>query len=248
MRFVLGVCVALAVTLMLWAGPAWAVPALQVYIPGADWDPSTQTWVTTSPDFDLWVIGCNTAHDGDPPLTIHDVFLSAALMPKENTNTGAGTITITPVSAPYPAYSPYAAEPAVTPFGVGGQSGWQYGLPVMGDGSPVPGHGIYPTSYVTFDMGDFNPVYDPGAYDMQPGETGSGPGEYKKVHVSITGFEAVHFDAYNHFLYSDKVDARFAPFSHDAEFVPEPGSILLLSVGLAGALGVRLRGRKSKRA
>jgi len=242
-RGVLAACAALALWLAVALSPACAVPALQLYIPGATWDADTQTWVTTDTDFDLWVVGCNSAFGGTE--TINDVFLAAALMPQGSTNTGAGTITITPVLPPYAAYPPYAPEPSVTAFGAGGQSGWFYGTPTMGNGQPLPPHDVYDTSYLTFDMGDFNPLYT--VYDMQPGETGQGPGEYKKVHVSITGFDWVHFDAYNHFIHNDRVHARFAPFSHDAEHSPEPGSLLLMGSGLAGLVGVRFRGRRARR-
>lgn len=200
--------------------PAAAVPNLQVYIEGASWDPVTETWVIGAPDFYVQVIGAHNVIDG--------VKLAAALVP-DTTDPGSGSITLDPVG-----------------FWEGPQTAFQYGTPTMGDGDPLPAHGIYPTWYLTLPMGTFTPQYT--VYDMQPGEDGSALGEIKRVHVTITGFSRVHFDAYNSVpIGRNYRKFLFAPFSHDAEYFPEPGSLALLSTGLAGAFGLSLRGRRARR-
>ncbi|MDH4208709.1 MAG: choice-of-anchor N protein [Anaerolineae bacterium] len=228
MKPCLAVCGVLVILLAAAVGPAEAVPDLQLYIEGAEWDDATETWVTTTSDFNLWVIGANQAIGG--------VKVAAAL--ESDADPTSGTVTLE------------SAIESVSYSGSGGSGdgggGFANGTPTMGNGSPLPPHDIYPTWFGTVNVGDFLTPYTETVYDMQPGETGSAPGEIQYVHVTIEGFERVHFDAYNHTIIG-KYKARFAPFSHDAGIVPEPGTLLLLCPGIAGLLVVRRRGRRAGR-
>jgi len=81
--------------LALGVATAMAEPVLQLYIEGATYDTSTETWVTNSSSFRLWVIGNITGGGGAGEIT--DVHLAVAFMTSENTG-GAG-VTLTPTTA-----------------------------------------------------------------------------------------------------------------------------------------------------
>lgn len=222
-------CGLAALLLATCALPAGAVPDLQLYVEGATWDGSTETWVTTASDFDLWVIVANNSLAG--------IKVAAAL--DQTADPASGSVTLT---------SPWETK---TYTGDTGPYAFTWGTPKMAAGTPLkdlPNHGEYPTNFGEVLVGDIGPAFDNPdpwdtvVYDMQPGGTGSAWGTVKPVHVSISGFEYVHFDAYNHTVVG-KTKVRFAPFSHDAEHVPEPGSLLLMGSGLFGLLGMGLKGR-----
>ncbi|WP_136526843.1 choice-of-anchor N protein [Geomonas ferrireducens] len=226
-----------AAAALMFSTSAFAEPVLQLYIPGATYD-STETWVTTSSSFTLWVLGWGNKE----PIT--NVFLSAAFKTGET-----GTITLTPTTAAPPVIDPSTpSAPTVGPSGVGTQ-------PVLGDGSLLPSHGIYGdgTSWVSFGLGDFTLTdsmigdFSVVAPDLS---TLSTPGQINAYTVDITGYASgVHFDAYDHILSGNHVSYLFAPFSHDAEGggnppVPEPGTIVLLG---AGFLGLAIYGKRRQR-
>lgn len=121
---------------------------------------------------------------------------------------------------------------------------YTFGIPIIGDGSSLPSHGIYPTDFATYFVGDFGLIQT--VYDMTPGETGSALGEIKTFSVSISGYSWAHFDAYDHVvLNNNHIKYVFAPFSHDAEFVPEPASLFLFSSGLLGLFAFK-RGKRKR--
>lgn len=202
--------------LAVMASAAFAVPALQVYIPGSTYDAGTQSWTIQSGSFEIWVIAANIK---TKPLT--DITLVAAL--------GKGV------------------NPVNDALSIGGHSyqanEYTYGTPPADDPeNSLPPHGVYDTEYAEFSIGNSSGPFET-VYNYNPGETGSALGRVYKYQVEITGYDWVHFDAY---AYKANGDLIKAPFSHDAETgstIPEPATMVLMGLGLAGA-GIVRRFRK----
>lgn len=232
----------LVITLLL-AAAASAEPTLQLYIEGAQYDDTTETWVVAGgTSFNLWAIG--NLSDGPNKLGIYDVKLAVAYESGANT-----TISLTPTTTGN--FGGFT-DPSTPTTPVYLKTVTDGSLPKLGDGSDIPSHGVYGvgTDWSEYRLGDFT-VADSPCGDFidslpAPGNTGCQINAYT---VTITGGNSswIHFDLYDHiFTRSSAKHFKYvkAPFSHDGEYqsVPEPGTVLLLGSGLLG-LSFNLRRR-----
>lgn len=115
--------------------------------------------------------------------------------------------------------------------------------------------------HIFWTLGDMTDATTPIENYSPDGAGDSSSGTIFKYMVHVTGYDAVHFDAFDHYFTGAGQGSRaamkphyvFAPFSHDASGggeeppppppppIPEPGTMALLGTGLAAALGYRKR-------
>jgi hypothetical protein len=227
-----------------------AEPVLQLYIEGATYDSTSQTWVVTpkvGDTFTLWVIGNTTGGGGKDPIS--DVHLSAVY-----DSVLTPTVTLTPTTTGgfggfTDPSTPGAPNLIQTVSGV---------APTLSDGHKLGSHGEYGTgrTFQEFGLGDFT-LSDSPLGDFQtslPSPSSTNVAQINAYTVSVTGIpvgDTIHFDAYGTTDKGGRHEASvFAPFSHDAEATisstPEPASMMLLvSAGLIGVVvGVSRRWRR----
>ena len=224
MKKIFGVTVCSFLMVIFSFSASFGVPLLQLYGEGATYDSGSETWITTESSFTLWVMGNVNGPGGKG--SIMDVFLSVAY-PTDET----GTVSITPTMTSLVTDPSTPDDPIFHSTGDGTN-------PTMSDGADLPSHGVYGpgTSWDKYSIGNLVSTDSPVADLIDSFPTYPGPlwkyssGQINAYSVAITGYSWVHFDAFDHI--DGTTNAFFAPFSHDAEKVPEPSTLLLLGSGL----------------
>ncbi|MDI6736533.1 MAG: choice-of-anchor N protein [bacterium] len=195
---------------------SYAIPSLQLYIPGSTYDSTTESWTTYDSNFELQVLGASSPRNAD---YITNLKLYIAIISAENGMSGAYIkINSVPISL-----NIYGTPPRMPPHGIFPTYYCEYSLPDL----------MVSTAGETI-------------YNYNPGESGFDMGDIHSLQIDWSGYTFVHFDAVGTVMGNKgQTWNRKAPFSHDAEAViPEPTSMLFLGIGLLGATGFIKRRKK----
>ena len=120
------------------------------------------------------------------------------------------------------------------------------GAPPISDPNKLQPHGIFDTYFEVYALSDPTAWTGTTVYDTQPGETGSAPGFVQTINMNVASMlaDGIHVDAFicgEGESYSNCTVRKFAPFSHDATYVPVPAAVWLFGSGLLGLVGIARR-------
>jgi hypothetical protein len=230
------------------AGTASALPALQLgpgSFGGWSYDASTQTWIASAAPLELAAYANATAAQGGNGAFAWDA-----------AGSGSRLAYLVISAVPQIAFDGFDVT-VENDAGVLGVYTSGVGTPPLEDPNDLAPHSIFATYYEIYEF-DFDEALGLIG-DTQPGGTGSGQGHSEALRITVhslaTGVDAIHMDLFTitdagklvlpddpDVLPNPNIVNRFAPFSHDAQTVPEPSSALLFGVGcLVAGLAARAR-------
>ena len=221
MRFITTVAVVVFVL------PALAVPALQLYTPDGNYDSSTETWMATTREFELWAAWAS--HNGNY-VSVSNLQLHIALL------------------------SPVVPGSSLTITGPGYESGLVISDFEFGKPSALAPHGIYPTYYYSLPLPDMHLADADELIQNYVEGDGADMGMVYRYHVALQNVKEMHFDLTAQML-TEKGFLRdaFAPYSHDAGVktsgfdpydetaIPEPRALFTAGILVAAFFRKRRR-------
>ena len=227
------------------SGAAIAIPTLQLYIEGATYNASEESWYFPGHQFRLWAIGNTNGPGGTGGSPIMNVRLAAVY-----DNPGSPvTITITPTVAGGDGEYGGFNDPSLPDKPKWLQTVSDGSAPLIGGSSSLPGHGEYGVgkAWQEFDLGNFT-LSDSEIADfvtLFPQASLERGAQINVYDVKVEGADA-HFDLYGQVTDSHgRVRNVFAPFSHDATdgptSAPVPGTLALLGLGVTTLAFLRRR-------
>ncbi len=208
---------------------AWAIPVLQLNIPGATYvsdfngdglldGPFDEGVSTNSSNFTLQAL---YKHALDSQIGNKEFYLSCALLSVDGQPLINGTAPLVNISI------------NGTPI-----NSWEYGKPEL-----LGPHGVFDTYYYQLPFRFVPADYSAGGIFNVADLTGSADGYIHNFSLDVSGLGhnyAMVFDLYTYETGNNgQQNIDFAPFSHNASHnpTPEPASLTLLGLGLLGIWG-----------
>ena len=226
----------LIVPAALFASSAMAVPVLQIgptagdagaFYGTCDTGGDPNTWCLGTDAFNIYLLDSpNNLPDVDNNDT---VFLAFSAIPKSTNATDVFDI------------SPQDGNGTTLTIAESG-----LGAPPASDPNDLAPHGIFDTYFEVYALADPTAWTATTVPDTQPGQTGTAPGFVQTINMNVASMvaEGIHVDAFicgEGESLSGCTVRSFAPFSHDATYVPVPPAVWLFGSGLLGLVGIARR-------
>ena len=226
--------ITLACCILTLGGQALAVPALQLYMPGSDYDSDSESWYSYGDPYNLSVVGASQGNI-DRIESLHLYFGISEEWWTMLGEEGEKSITLT---------GPYH-ESGTTK----NRSDFQKGTPNLPGDGVMPRHGVYPAYWTSFALPDMK-MEGPELVEVEnyspEDDDGTDTGKIYNYTVVCEGIYGAWMDAAGLAFEGGKETTVFAPYSHNAlALTPEPNTFILglLATVIGGVVALRSKRR-----